>query len=292
MTPAGMRKNLRGRLRRPAFAHSRLVWIALALLAAVVFVALFGQLLAPHDPEAIVGRPVQKPSTAFPLGTDLLGRDVASRVLAGGLFLLGYSVIATALAYVIGGAIGLFAGYNRSVASAVTMRIVDLMLVFPPLLFLLLLVAGLGSRLVVITLGIVILHVPGIARIVYAASLETGVRGFVEAAVARGESTRYVLRKEMLPNITGTIAADAGPRLTVTIFLFAGLSFLGLGVQPPNPDWALMIAENRQAISIQPWAVAAPVIVIAILTLAVNVIADAVARAHGTSIDVPEMARR
>jgi peptide/nickel transport system permease protein len=261
-------------------------------LAAVIALAVFGPLLAPNEPDAIVGPPVQEPSRAFPFGTDILGRDVASRVLAGGLILIGYSVLATSLAYIIGAAIGLFAGYNRSVAGAVSMRIVDLLLVFPPLLFLLLLVAGLGSRLEVITLGIVILHVPGIARIIYAAALETGVRGYVEAAVARGESLRYVLTKEMLPNITGTIAADAGPRLTVTIFLFAGLSFLGLGVQPPKADWALMIAENRSAISIQPWAVAAPVIVIAILTLAVNVIADAVARAHGTSIDVPEIARR
>jgi ABC-type dipeptide/oligopeptide/nickel transport system permease subunit len=235
---------------------------------------------------------VQGSSSAFPLGTDILGRDVLSRLLSGGLILLVASVVATAVAYVIGTGLGLFAGYNRSTSGAAVMRLVDLLLVFPPILFLLLLVAGLGSRLWVIGIGIVILHVPSVARIVYAAALDIGVRGYVEAAVARGESLRYVLRREMLPNIGGTIAADAGPRLTVTIFLFAGLSFLGLGVQPPTPDWALMIAENRQAIAIQPWAVAAPVIVIAILTLAVNVTADAVARAHGTAIDARELARR
>ena len=118
------------------------------------------------------------------------------------------------------------------------------------------------------------------------------MRGFVEAAVARGESVRYVLTREILPNITGTVAADAGPRVTVSIFLIAGLNFLGLGVQPPAADWALMITENRQAISIQPWAVAAPVILIAVTTLAINLVGDALARSQGRTLDAAGIARR
>ena len=127
---------------------------------------------------------------------------------------------------------------------------------------------------------------------VYAASLETGVRGYVEAAVARGESAPYVVLREILPNIVSPIAADAGPRVTVSIFLLAGLNFLGLGVQPPSADWALMITENRAAMEIQFWTVAAPVAMIAAFTLAVNLTADAVARAFGRSLDTSELARR
>src|SRR5262249_53038017 len=131
-----------------------------------------------------------------------------------------------------------------------------------------------------------------IARIVNSATMETSVRGFVEAAVARGESIRYLLGREIFPNIIGTIAADAGPRVTVSIFLIAGLNFLGLGIQPPAADWALMITENRQAISIQPWGVALPVNLLAAVTLARHLPRDAIARAYGRMLDGGEAARR
>jgi peptide/nickel transport system permease protein len=266
--------------------------VAIVAVAIVLLIALVGPWIAPHDPTAILGAPVQGASSDFPLGTDLLGRDVLSRVLSGGRALLGFALIATILSYAIGAAIGLFAGFTRSRTGAVAMRGIELVLVFPPILFLMLLVSGAGQTLLAVTIGVVVLNVPQIARIIHSASLEAGLRGYVEAAVARGESTWYVLLHEILPSLTGTIAADAGPRFTVSMFLFASMNFLGLGVRPPTADWALMMTENRPAIEVQPLTVAVPVVLIAIITLGINVIADAVARAHGRTLDAEELARR
>jgi ABC-type dipeptide/oligopeptide/nickel transport system permease subunit len=282
------------RRRSPLRAATR-TWpgrIGLTLLALVAVVVLVGPYVAPYDPAATIGPPVQPPSPEAHLGTDILGRDVLSRVLWGGRGLLAYAVLATLAGYVVGGLVGLYAGFARSATGAALMRAADLMLVFPPILFLLLLVSGLGSSQIVVVVGIAILHVPSVARVIYAAALETGVRGYVEAAVARGESTPYVVLREILPNIVSTVVADAGPRITVSIFLLAGLNYLGLGVQPPSPDWALMITENRGAMQIQPWTVIAPVAMIALFTLALNLTGDAIARAFGRTVDVAELARR
>ena len=187
------------------------------------------------------------------------------------------------LAYIIGGAIGLFAGYTRSLADSVLMRGVDLLLAFPPLLFMLLLAAGIGAGPTVIVIGVAAINVPGIARIVRTATLEISVRGYVEAAVTRGERTSAILAREVLPNIVGTLVADGGVRLTGSILYVAGLNFLGLGLQPPSSDWATMIAENRTTIDLQPWAVAAPAAMIAILTVAVNVVGDGLSQRLGRS---------
>src|SRR5262249_9436032 len=159
------------------------------------------------------------------------------------------------------------AGYRRHRTDALLMRCIDVLLAFPPLVFLLLVAAGLGPGVPTLILGVAVVNIPGIARIVRSATLEVGVRGYVEAAVTRGERTPAILTREILPNISGTLVADAGVRLTGSILFVAGLNFLGLGLQPPAADWATMIAENRASIELQPWAVAAPAIMIALLTL-------------------------
>jgi len=126
---------------------------------------------------------------------------------------------------------------------------------------------------------------------VRAATQEVSTRGYVEAAVARGERVPAVLRREILPNVLGTVLADAGIRLTASILLLASVNFLGLGLQPPRADWALMISENRGGFSLQPWTVAAPALLIAFLTISVTLVADAVARSLGTSLDRQRVAR-
>ena len=258
--------------------------VGLVVLAIVLLVAFLGPLFAPYSPTELAGIPYSTPNGDFWLGTDSLGRDVLSRVLHGGRSVILLAVGATLLAYLIGGAIGLFAGYTRSFADGVLMRGVDLLLAFPPLLLLLLVAAGIGAGPTVIVIGVAAINIPGIARIVRTVSLEVSVRGYVEAAITRGERTSAILAREVLPNIAGPLVADAGVRLTGSILFVAGLNFLGLGLQPPSSDWATMIAENRTTIDLQPWAVAAPAAMIAILTVAVNVVGDAISQRLGKSV--------
>jgi len=276
------------RMRFARTGSGRVGVTATLLLLALI---LIGPLVAPHDPAAIVGIPLQRPGSGFLLGTDGLGRDVLSRVLWGGRSIIALSVVATGLAYLVGLAIGLVAGYTRSLLDPVLMRAMDVLLAVPPLLFLLVLATGAGHSVVVLVLGVATVHVPSIARIVRAATQSVVVRGYVEAAVARGERTHSILAREILPNVLGTVLADAGIRLTGSILILASVNFLGLGLQPPRADWALMISENRGGITLQPWAVAAPALLIAFLTVAVNLVADAIARSLGTSLDRRRIAR-
>jgi len=283
-------------LARRALTHLRFArsWsggIGLALTLTVLLIAIFGPWFAPHSPDALVGPPFAAPTRAFPLGTDVIGRDVLSRVLCGGRTVVGYAVLATAIAYLTGGTLGLLAGYSRSLADPILMRIVDVMLAFPPFLFLLVLTTGVGTGPIVLIIGVASIHVPGIVRIVRAATLEARHRGFVEAAVARGEGRAAVLLREIVPNITSTLIADAAPRLTISILLVASLNYLGLGLHPPAADWALMISENRPALTIQAWSVAVPALLIVALTIGTNLLADSIARSRGRSIDRELIAR-
>jgi ABC-type dipeptide/oligopeptide/nickel transport system permease subunit len=261
------------------------------LAGCILAIGLLGPLVTPNSPSAIVGAPFQRPTSSFPFGTDFLGRDVLSRVLAGGLSLLWLSLLATALAYAIGITAGLIAGYARSIVDPVLMRAMDILLAFPPILFLLVLAAGAGHSKVALVCGIAVVQLGGVARIVRAATLEISVRNYVEAAVARGQATWRILIREILPNISGSILADAGVRLTGSILLLASVNFLGLGLQPPTADWALMISENRSGITLQPWVIAVPAVLIAVLTIAVNLIADATGRGLGVSVH-PESVKR
>jgi peptide/nickel transport system permease protein len=257
-----------------------------ALAGAVVLIGLLGPFFAPHPPAALLGAPFSPPSARFPLGTDVLGRDVLSRVLCGGRTVIALAGSATVLGYIGGLAIGLIAGYNQRLTGTVLMRVVDVLLAFPPVLFLLVLATGAGPSPETLVIGVAITHVPSIARIVRAATLDVARRGYVEAAVARGERARYILRREIAPNVMHAILADAGVRVTWSILLVAAVNFLGLGLQPPQADWALMIAENRSGLAIQPWTVVVPGLFIAALTIACNLIGDATAEALGVSTQI------
>ena len=271
---------MKGRLR---FARSFSGALGLTIVFVVVFVALFGNYFAPHDPTAPVGVPLAGPSGDAWLGTDVLGRDVFSRLLYGGRSVIGLALAATLLAYVIGLTIGLIAGYTRSKADPLLMRTVDVMLAFPPLLFLLVLITGAGTGTAVLIIGVAAIQAPGISRIVRTATLEVSVRGYVEAAVARGERSIAVVVREVLPNILAPVLVDAGLRFTYSILIIASVNFLGLGLQPPKSDWALMISENRQYINLNVWAVLAPAAMIALLTIGINLTGDAIARSLGRS---------
>jgi len=276
---------------RPRFLRSASGVIGLSLLTIALIAIVFGPLFAPHGPSDIVGAPFAAPAGAYPFGTDFLGRDVLSRLLYGGRTVLLLGGSATLIAYVLGSAIGLLAGYERGAVDAVLMRAMDVLLAFPPLLFLLILATGAGGGAVPAVAGVAAVQMPGIARIIRAATLEVSGHGYVEAASIRGERTSYVLTREIVPNIASTIVADGGPRLTVSILAIASLTFLGVGVQPPTADWALMMTENRSGLTFQPWAVITPALALALLTVGVNLLADAVARSLSQSTDAALMRR-
>jgi peptide/nickel transport system permease protein len=268
---------------RLGFLRQRTGVIGLALLGAVVVVALVGPFFSPHSPDLPISVPLSGPSGEAPFGTDFLGRDVLSRVLWGGRSVLALAGLATVLAYLGGAAIGLVAGYSRSIVDSVLMRTADVMLSFPAILFLLVLVTGVGTSKAVLVIGVALVQMPLVARLVRTATLEQSVRGFVEAAVARGEGTVAVLRREILPNIVAPIMADAGLRFTYSIILVASVNFLGLGLQPPAADWALIISENRNGLTLNPYVIIVPAALIAVLTIGANLLGDAVARSLGVS---------
>jgi peptide/nickel transport system permease protein len=271
---------MRGRL---LFVRTPTGMLGIVLLAFVLGVALLGPLFAPHAPDEPIGIPLTGPADGQPFGTDFLGRDVLSRVLWGGRSVLLLAGAATVLAYFVGCVVGLLAGYSRSLLDGVLMRFVDVLLSVPPLIFLLVLATGAGTSEVVLVLGVALVQAPLVSRIVRAATLEQSVRGFVEAAVARGGRTTAIVRSELLPNIVGPIAADAGLRFTYSILLVASVNFLGLGLQPPSADWALIISENRSGLDLNPYVIAVPALLIALLTIGLNLVGDSVARTLGRS---------
>lgn len=271
------------RPRLPRFVRPTGGKVGLILLTAVLLIALLGPLVAPHDPAQPIGLPGETPRAGAPLGTDGLGRDVLSRVLHGGLTVIGLGLAAAAVSYAGGLTIGLTAGYSRRLLDAFLMRGMDVLLAFPPLLFVLVLVTGAGTSAGVLVLAVGLVQMPGISRIVRAATLEVSVRGFVEAAVARGERVPAILGREILPNITAPVLADFGLRFTYAIIIIASMNFLGLGLTPPAADWGLMVAENRQFITLNLWGVLAPAVMLALLTVAVNLIGDAHVKMLGRS---------
>jgi ABC-type dipeptide/oligopeptide/nickel transport system permease subunit len=256
------------------------------LLALIVLLAIFGPLFAPHNTTTPVGIPGAGPSAAAPFGLDFLGRDVLSRVLSGGRSTLLLGGAATALTYLVGISVGLVAGYVRSIADPLLMRIVDVFLSFPALLVMLLFVTAFGGGPGVLVGAAVIVLFPGVARIVRTATLEASTKGYVEAAVARGERTATVLRREILPNIAPSIVADLGIRFSWSIILIASVNYLGLGLRPPTADWGLMVSENREIISTNPLALLAPAAILALLIIAVNLVGDAYVRQRARSGDL------
>ena len=272
------------RLRAPRFIASD--WggrVGLALLVLVVGIALFGPAFAPHSAIEPLGIPGAGPSSQFPLGTDFEGRDVLSRLLYGGRSTLLLSGAATLLTYAVGMTAGLVAGYTRSLVDPLIMRSVDVFLSFPALLVMLLAVTALGGDRGVLVVACVVVLFPGVTRIVRTATLEASAKGYVEAAVARGEGMVAVLRREILPNITPTVVADVGIRFSWSIILIASVNFLGLGLRPPTADWGLMISENREVLPTNPLSVVAPAAILAVLIIAVNLLGDSYVRNLGQS---------
>ncbi|HZV74098.1 MAG TPA: ABC transporter permease [Conexibacter sp.] len=270
LAQAPRRSALRAVLRAP---EGR-IGVALALL--VLAVVILGPLLAPYPPDKLGVGPVSAgPTASHLLGTDTLGRDVLSRVLCGGTSVIVIPLLAVVLAQLLGGGMGLAAGYLGGRWDAVLSRVFDIFMTLPPLLLVLVLIAGLGTSAAVLVIVVALVFLPRAGRIVRAATQSLVHADYVVAAQTRGESATYVVGREILPNIVGPLMADAALRLTYAIIFVATLNFLGLGVQPPRPDWAVMISEGRATIAITPIVVFAPAAAIAAVSVSANLIADA-----------------
>ena len=252
--------------------------IGLALASISVGVAAFGPWFAPYSPTEIVGIPYGEPSGSHVLGLDYLGRDAFSRFLWGGRTAIVLALSGVLLGCAVGVIAGLLAAYLRGWPDAFFNRTTEVLLVFPSLVFILVLITAFGSALWLVVVAVAAANAPRIARVVRAAALDVRVSGYVEVAEARGERRSYVMVREMLPNMLSPIGVDFGIRVSTSIILVAGISFLGLGLQPPNADWGLIVSENRSGITIQPWVVVAPIVAIAMLTIGINLVFDGLRR--------------
>lgn len=253
------------------------VGVAVGLIMLLVIV--FGRFFAPYSPTEIgVGLPTQRPSADHYFGTDHLGRDVFSRFLSGGDTIVLVPLAAVILAFVVGGGLGMLGGYLRGRWDTVITRSFDLLLTLPPLLLVLVLIAGLGTSSIVLIVTVGLVFLPRMGRVVRGATQAVVTSDYVAAAQARGENTVSILGREVFPNIAAPTIADFALRITYGVIFVATLNFLGLGAQPPEPDWGLMVADSRAYLSAQPWAALAPMFGIAALSIAFNLIADALTR--------------
>lgn len=252
--------------------------VGLVFLVVIVAIALFGPLATRYSPTQFLGLSFGHPSAKDWLGTDYLGRDVWSRFLAGGRTLLLLAVLATVLGVASGALVGVVAGYSLRVADEVLMRIMDLLLAFPPIVLALMCVAIVGPAGWLIVLVVGISHTPQTARVMRAAVAQVRDLDYIKYAETVGLSRGRILREQVLPNVVAPLTVEFGLRLTFSIGLIASLDYLGLGVQPPLPDWGLMIEENQSGLSVSPWPVLIAVAAIAVLTIGSNLVTDGIGR--------------
>ena len=247
------------------------VGFCVVIAAAVIL----GPSLAPYDPESFdyLAR-LAGPSAAHLLGTDQFGRDILSRLLWGARSTVLLGLTATLIGTALGCALGVFSGFLGGRVDEAVMRVVDAMMAIPNLLFALMIVTVLGPSGVNAVIAIGIAFAPGMARIARSVTLAVRNQDYVAAAVARGESPLYIMSREVLPNMIAPVIVEATIRVAFSIMLLATLSFLGLGAQPPAPEWGLMIAEARGFMFRSAWTIVWPGLAIATVAIAFNLLGD------------------
>lgn len=249
--------------------------IGLVVVAGWGFVALFAPMLAPHPVGEIIDTDYFGPiSRAFPLGSDYLGRDMLSRVLMGTRFTVGISLAAVSLASFSGVVLGMTAAVSGGWVDSMLSRVLDALSSIPSKLFGLVVVAAVGSSVPVLILTMAVIYTPGSYRFARALAVNVDTMDFILAARIRGEGILYLIRAEILPNILGPVLTDFGLRFVFIVLLLSGLSFLGLGVQPPDADWGALVRENIGALPFGAAAVMVPSFALASLTIAVNLLID------------------
>jgi peptide/nickel transport system permease protein len=249
--------------------------LGLALTVLCLLMALAGPSLAPYDASAIVDQDVFGPvSSQFLLGTDYLGRDMLSRILYGARYTVALALAATVLASFTGTMLGLFAATAGGLVDATLSRALDALISIPSKMFALMMVASFGSSVPLLIVTAAIGFMPGSYRIARALAVNVQAMDFVQAARARGEGMAYIMCVEILPNMIRPVLADFGLRFVFVVLLLSGLSFLSLGVQPPDADWGSLVRENIAGLSEGAPAVLMPALAIALLTIGVNLLID------------------
>jgi peptide/nickel transport system permease protein len=244
--------------------------------------ALVGPSLSPHEASAIVDQDVFGPiSSQFPLGTDYLGRDMLSRILHGARYTVALALAATLLASLTGTMLGLFAATAGGLVDATLSRALDALISIPSKMFALMMVASFGSSVPLLIVTAALGFMPGSYRIARALAVNVQAMDFVQAARARGEGMAYIMCVEILPNMIRPVLADFGLRFVFVVLLLSGLSFLSLGVQPPDADWGSLVRENIAGLSEGAPAVLMPALAIALLTIGVNLLIDNVRGSRG-----------
>lgn len=252
--------------------------LGLTLTLIVVVVAVAGPFLTTQSPLDFVDAPLVPPSDLNWLGTDVLGRDVLARVLYGGWRILAGAAVATAAGVFLGSFLGILAAYRRGWVDNLIMRLADAVMAFPQIILVLLFVSLVGPQTWLILVMVAFSQIPSVARVARGAALRVVEEDHIRFCVAIGLPGWQIIVREILPNLRTILTVELGLRFVYAVVLIAALGFLGLGTQPPDADWGLMINENRIAMASNPWPVAVPVMLIALLAIGLNLCADAISR--------------
>ena len=245
------------------------------LVATMLLVAIAGPWIAPFDPETFAPLLRYKPpSLEHWLGTDQYGRDILSRLLVGARSTVLMAILASALGTLAGALIGTTSAYLGGRFDEAIMRTVDAVMSIPSLLMALLIVTLLGKSSINALFAIGVAFTPGMSRVTRSVALAVRKQDYVSAAIARGESARYIVWREMLPNVIAPIIVEMTIRVAFAVMLFATLSFLGLGAQPPKPEWGLMVSESRKFMHLSPWMILWPSMAIATVAIGFNLLGD------------------
>ena len=251
------------------------LWVGMAMLGVYVLVALFGPLLAPHDPNAQdLIAVLEPPSPAHLMGTDQIGRDIFARLIVGTRFTLSAALLAVAIAGTIGVTLGLMAGYSGGRVDAAITGLVDLLLTIPSLILAIAVASVIGAGMTGLVVATTASFIPRLARLIRGRVLEIREEDFIQAAIASGTRRARILRRHILPNALTIVIIETSLLCGQAVLVGAALGFLGLGVQPPAPEWGTMLGAGREFIEVAPHLVIAPGVAISLLVFAFNLLGD------------------
>lgn len=260
--------------------------VGLILFISHIVLACFATYIIPYDYGQTDSFNILKgPSLEHWLGTDQLGRDILSRTIMGGRAALIITFAGSFIAILWGSCLGIITGFVGGRFDEVVMRFIDALLSIPWILFLLLIISVIGQSDATLILTLGFFYGIAVIRVVRGATLDVITHDYILAARLRGERTSSIIRYEILPNIMNVILVDGAMRWSWMLLIFSSLSFLGFGVNPPTPDWGLMIADTRGFMSVAPWATLAPLIALSSLIFSINIISDALSKVVGLNRD-------